>query len=161
MATDVTKVKREDVKAIPAKAVPYLKRVMHLITRAHVWLYEKSEGRLGKTFAGAPCCLVRMTGRKSGKSRLIPLIYIPDGDEVIFIASQGGLDKNPDWVYNLKADPNVEVIAAGKTRPMTAHLADDAEKAKRWPVATAVYPDFDEYQARTDRDIPVFVCKPR
>lgn len=160
MANDVSKLRREDVQEIPAWVVPGLKRFMHLMTRAHVWLYMTTQGRLGKNFAGAPCCFVFMTGRKSGKRRNIPLIYIPNGDEVILIGSQGGLDKDPDWVHNLKADPNVEVMAEGTTRKMVARLATDAEKAERWPVALKVYPDFDQYQARTERDIPLFVCSP-
>ena len=160
MSTDVTKIKREDVRPIPAGVVPFMKRVMHVITRAHVWLYRTSQGRLGKTFAGAPCCLVLITGRKSGKIREIPLIYIPDGDDVILIGSQGGMDKHPTWYWNLKANPNVEIIVDGSTRKMVARLADDAGKAERWPKAVAVYPDFDQYQARTDRDIPLFICSP-
>ena len=160
MAIDVTKVSRDSVKPIPMSVVPFVKKLMHAITRAHVWLYRTSQGRLGKNFAGSPCCLVNMRGRKSGKMRTIPLIYIPDGDDVILIGSQGGMDIDPVWVGNLMADPNVEIIAAGKTRKMIARRADDAEKAKRWPVAVAVYKDFDEYQARTERDIPLFVCSP-
>ena len=160
MATDVTKLRREDVRPIPARAVPLIKRFMHVMTRAHVWIYRVTQGRVGKTFAGAPCCLVVMTGRKSGEHRTIPLIHIPDGDEIILIASQGGMDRHPGWYWNLVADPNIEVIAAGCTRTMVARQADDAEKARRWPKAVAVYPDFDQYQARTDRDIPLFVCSP-
>lgn len=160
MATDVTKIRREDVRPIPAKAVPFIKRFMHLMTRAHVWVYRVTQGRVGKTFAGSPCCLVVMTGRKTGERRTIPLIHIPDGDEIILIASQGGMDRHPGWYWNLKADPNIEVIADGRTRKMVARQADDAEKARRWPKAVAVYKDFDQYQARTDRDIPLFVCSP-
>jgi deazaflavin-dependent oxidoreductase (nitroreductase family) len=160
MATDVTSLRKEDVQPIPAAAVPFLKRAMRVMTRAHVWVYVKSQGRIGQTFAGAPCCMVMMTGCKTGKRRMFPLIYIPNGEEVILIASQGGMDKHPGWYYNLKADPKVEVIAEGKTRRMIARRADDAEKAERWPVAVAIYKDFDQYQARTDRDIPLFICTP-
>jgi len=160
MATDVTKLRREDVKPIPQGAVPVLKGIMHVMTRTHVWIYKASQGRIGSNFGGSPCCLVRMTGRKSGKIREIPLIYIPDGEDVILIASQGGMEKNPTWYYNLKADPHIEIIAEGKTRKMIARQANDAEKAERWPKAVAVYADFDQYQARTDRDIPLFICEP-
>ncbi len=160
MAIDVTDLKKEDVREIPTTWVPLLKRVMHVITRAHVWLFDASQGRLGKTFAGAPCCMVKMKGRKSGRVVSIPLIHIPDGDDVILIASQGGLEKNPAWYYNMMADPNVVVVADGTTRNMVARKADDAEKAERWPRAVAVYPDFNEYQARTERDIPLFICSP-
>jgi deazaflavin-dependent oxidoreductase (nitroreductase family) len=160
MANDVSKLRREDVQEIPGWVVPGLKRFMHVMTRAHVWLYRVSQGRLGKNFAGAPCCFVGMTGRKSGLRREIPLIYIPHGDEVILVGSQGGLERDPDWVRNMKANPAVEVMAEGKTRKMLARLANDVEKAERWPTAVAVYPDFDQYQARTERDIPVFICTP-
>jgi deazaflavin-dependent oxidoreductase (nitroreductase family) len=160
MATDVTSVRREDVRPIPSKAVPLIRRFMHLMTRAHVWLYNVSKGRIGKTFAGAPCCMVVMTGRKTGKKRSIPLIYIPNGEEVILIASQGGMETNPIWYRNLIADPHVEIIVEGRSRKMAVRQASDAEKAERWPVAVAVYPDFDQYQARTDRDIPLMICTP-
>jgi deazaflavin-dependent oxidoreductase (nitroreductase family) len=160
MATDVTKLSREDVKPIPKGIVPFMKKVMHAMTRAHVWLYKTSQGRLGKNFAGAPCCLITMTGRKTGLKRTIPLIHIPYKDGVVLVASQGGLDFNPTWYGNLMADPHIEVIADGKTRRMIAKKANDAEKAEAWPACVAVYPDFDQYQARTDRDIPVFICTP-
>ncbi|TFH25596.1 MAG: nitroreductase family deazaflavin-dependent oxidoreductase [Myxococcales bacterium] len=160
MATDVTSIRREDVRPIPAKAVSVLKRFMHVMTRVHVWIHTVSKGRIGKTFAGAPCCMVIMTGRKTGKKRSIPLIYIPHGEEVILIASQGGMDIHPVWYRNLLSEPNVEIIAEGRTRKMIARQANDAEKAARWPVALAVYADFDQYQARTDRDIPLMICTP-
>lgn len=160
MARDVTSLRKEDVTAIPPAAVPFLKKAMALMTRIHVWAYVTSQGRVGRTFAGAPCCMVVMTGAKSGKKRMIPLIHIPDGEEIILIASQGGMDRNPAWYYNLKANPDIEVIADGTTRKMVARQANDAEKAERWPIALSVYKDFDEYQARTDRDIPLFICSP-
>lgn len=160
MSTDVTKLKREDVAAIPKGIVPFMKRFMHFMTRTHVWIYKTSQGRIGRNFGGAPCCLITMTGKKTGQKRTIPLIHIPYKDGVVLVASQGGLDFNPVWYGNLVANPEIEVIADGKTRKMTAKLANHAEKAKAWPSAVAVYPDFDQYQARTDRDIPVFICTP-
>ncbi len=160
MATDVTKVKREDVRPIPEQWVPLIKRFMHVMTRAHVALFRMTEGRLGKNFLGRPVCLVEMTGRKTGQRRTIPLMYVPDGDEVILVASQGGMDRHPVWYYNLVADPHVTIIAEGKQRKMIARQADDAEKARRWLAAVKAYPDFDEYQARTNRDIPLLVCTP-
>ena len=160
MATDVTPIRREDVREIPAKAIPLIKKFMHVMTRVHVWLYMTSNGRIAKNFSGSPCCMVVMTGRKTGKKRTIPLIYIPNGEEVILIASQGGMDIHPVWYRNLLADPHVEIIADGKRRKMVVRQADDAEKAERWPIAVAVYKDFNEYQARTDRDIPLMICTP-
>ncbi|MFT4572401.1 MAG: deazaflavin-dependent oxidoreductase (nitroreductase family) [Candidatus Binatia bacterium] len=157
---DVTKLRKEDVKPIPKGVVPFMKRVMHVMTRVHVWIFTTSQGRLGKNFAGAPCCMITMTGKKTGLRRTIPLIHLPYKDGVLLIASQGGLDFNPTWYWNLLADPHIDVIADGTTRKMLAHKANDAEKAEVWPQAVAVYADFDQYQARTDRDIPVFICTP-
>jgi deazaflavin-dependent oxidoreductase (nitroreductase family) len=109
---------------------------------------------------GAPICLVTMTGRRTGKKRTIPLIHVPHGNEVILIASQGGMSPSPLWFHNLSANPDITISADGGTRRMRARRVDDAEKAALWPSAVAVYPDFDDYQARTERNIPVFLCSP-
>ncbi len=160
MASDVTRVPSEDVRAIPAWIVPYVKPVIRLISRLHVWIFQRSQGRFAATFAGSPVCLVTMTGRKTGKRRTIPLMHIPHGDDVLLVASQAGMHIHPSWYWNLKADPHIEVIAKGQTRQMIARQATDEEKAALWPVAVAVYSDYDVYQARTDRDIPLFICSP-
>lgn len=138
-----------------------IRAVMKLYTRLNVFVYRASSGRLMNRFPnGSPICLVTMTGAKTGKRRTIPLIHVPRGDDVILVASQGGMSTNPLWYYNIKANPEVAITADGRTRRMRARLADKAEKAAVWPGAVAVYPDFDDYQARTTRDIPVFVCSP-
>jgi deazaflavin-dependent oxidoreductase (nitroreductase family) len=134
---------------------------MKIYTRVNVAVYRASGGRLMNRFPnGSPICLVTMTGRRSGRRRTIPLIHVPHGEDVILIASQGGMSSHPLWFWNISANPEVSVTADGVTRRMRARRVDDAEKAALWPVALAVYPDFDEYQARTERNIPVFVCSP-
>ena len=160
MATDVTQVRREDVRPIPKGIIPYLKPVIRLVSRLHVWLFRRTQGRRGARMQGAPICLVTMTGRKTGKRRTIPLMYIPHGDDVLLIASQAGMDFHPSWYWNIHADPHIEVVAEGRTRQLVAREANDDEKAALWPVAVAVYPDYDDYQARTDRDIPLLICSP-
>ena len=152
---------RDDVKPIPSGMVPFAKLVMKLMTPSHVFLYRMSGGRIGKTFNGGPVCFVTMTGRKSGKQRIIPLIHIPHGEDVILVASQGGLDIHPIWYHNLVANPDIEILFGRENRAMRARQASPAEKKDLWPVCEAVYADFEEYQLRTDRDIPVMICSPR
>ena len=115
-------------------------------------LYTSGEGPVAR--------LVTMTGAKTGHKRTIPLIYIPHGEEVILVASQGGMSTHPLWFYNIRTNPEIAITAEGRTRRMLARLVDDAGKAAVWPVAVAAYPDFVDYQSRTTRNIPVFVCTP-
>jgi len=150
-----------DVKPIPERMNGLIRVVMKAYTRLNVWVYRASNGRLMNKFPnGSPICLVTMTGRRSGRKRTIPLIHVADGDDVILVASQGGMSSNPLWYYNLTANPSVGVTADGITRSMIARLASDQEKAAVWPLAVSVYPDFNDYQARTERNIPVFICSP-
>jgi deazaflavin-dependent oxidoreductase (nitroreductase family) len=152
---------QKPVKPIPPQWNGAIRAVMKLFTRLNVAVYRASNGRLMNRFGnGAPICLVSMTGALTGRTRTIPLIYIPHGDDVILVASQGGMSEHPLWYHNLKAHPAIEVTAEGRTRRMIARQASDAEKAAVWPVAVAVYPDFVDYQARTERNIPVFICSP-
>ena len=82
------------------------------------------------------------------------------GDNCYLVASQGGMDRNPVWYYNIKANPDITIMHNGVTRKMRARQISEEEKAAAWPHLCSLYPDFDEYQARTDRAIPVFVCEP-
>jgi deazaflavin-dependent oxidoreductase (nitroreductase family) len=83
-----------------------------------------------------------------------------DGD-IILISSQGGMNKNPVWYYNIKANPEVDImVSGGEKKNYSARQVGEDEKAKLWPHILSIYPDFDEYQARTDREIPVFLCSP-
>jgi len=154
------KTRREDVQEIPASAVPFTRFMMKQYTRFNVWVFKKSKGRLLKKFPGGyPICVVGMTGAKSGVRREVALIHIARGKEIILIASQGGLEKNPVWYNNIKAHPEVDImIAGGEKKDYMARQVSEEEKAQLWPHILSVYPDFDEYQARTDRAIPVFLC---
>ena len=152
---------KQPVKPIDPRLNGLIRAVMKVYTRINVWVYRASGGRLMNRFPnGSPICLVTMTGRRSGRRRTIPLIHVPRGDDVILIASQGGMSTHPLWFYNISANPEVTISADGCTRRLRARRVDDAEKSALWPVAVAVYPDFDDYQARTERNIPVFVCSP-
>jgi len=152
---------RTAVKPIDPRLNGIIRTVMKLYTRLNVFVYRTSSGRLMSRFPnGAPICLVTMTGARSGRRRTIPLIHVPHGDQVILVASQGGMSTHPLWFHNVRANPEVCITVQGRTRRMHAHLASDTEKAMVWPVAVAAYPDFAAYQARTDRNIPVFICDP-
>ncbi|MFO0697112.1 MAG: nitroreductase family deazaflavin-dependent oxidoreductase [Polyangiales bacterium] len=162
MSHPVTSLKKEDVDPIPEKLVPFIRKFMKYASRFNVWIYEKTDGKLGGKFVvgGAPVCLVSYKGRKSGKRLTTPLIHIPHADGVLLVASQGGLESHPLWYKNIKANPTIEVNEFGRVRTMLARQASPEEKLALWPAIRAVHKDFDEYQARTDRDIPVLICTP-
>ena len=162
MSHPVTQLKKEEVDPIPAKIVPFVRKVMKVASRFNVWIYEKTDGKVGGKFVvgGAPVCLVTMIGKKTGMRRTTPLIHIPHGDDILLVASQGGLETHPLWYGNIKANPEIEVNAFGNVRKMRAREASPGEKLALWPIVRGVHPDFDEYQARTDRDIPVLICSP-
>jgi F420H(2)-dependent quinone reductase len=110
---------------------------------------------------GAPICLVTTTGRRTGRPRTVPLLYLPHrDDEIVVVASRGGLSEHPAWYLNLRADPRATVEILGGRRAMVAHVATAAERAELWPRLTAVYPRFDVYQRRTARLIPVVLLRP-
>jgi deazaflavin-dependent oxidoreductase (nitroreductase family) len=139
---------------------PPNKAIVKFLSNLNVALYRLSGGRIMGKLKGAPICLVTMTGRKSGRKITFPLMYNPDGDNVILIASFGGGPKNPVWYYNLMADPNVVIQLGAKKQAMRATQATPEQKAALWPSIVANYPDFEVYQKRTSRDIPVIICSP-
>ena len=118
------------------------------------------EDRRARFPRGAPVCLVTTTGRKSGQSRTAPLLYLADGERVVLVASKGGMSKHPVWYLNLVANPRCTVEIGREKRAMRAHTASAEEKAALWPRLIAMYPDYDDYQSRTDREIPVVVLDP-
>jgi len=135
--------------------------IVKLMSKANTWIFRASGGRVGAKFLrGAPVCLVTTTGRKTGEPRVAPLLYLADGENVVLVASKGGMSHHPLWYRNMQANPAVEVEIGTEKRPMTARTASDAEKKALWPRLVAMYPDYDDYQARTTRDIPVVICSP-
>jgi deazaflavin-dependent oxidoreductase (nitroreductase family) len=135
--------------------------IIRLMTVANVWAYRLTGGRLGGTFLrGAPVCLVTTTGKRSGQPRTVALLYLPDGADVVLVASKGGMSKSPAWYHNMMANPEVDVQIGAATRRMRARRASDAEKAALWPRLVAMYRDYDDYQARTTRNIPVLILSP-
>ena len=124
--------------------------------------YRLSGGRVaGHIPSGAPICLLTTTGRRSGRPRTVPLVYVPDGDDLVVVASRGGMGSHPAWYLNLRDDPAATVQLGVSTMAVRARDATDEERGRLWPGLTAAYPHFDAYQARTSRHIPVVVLSPR
>ena len=130
--------------------------VVKVMSVLNVLAYRATGGWLGGTFLhGAPVCLVTVIGRKSGDPHTLPLLYLADGDDLIIVASKGGMSKHPLWYLNLVATPRCEVELGGERRSMLARQVSAEEKAALWPRLCQMYPDYADYQARTARDIPV------
>ena len=133
------------------------------MTGANTAAYRLTNGRVAAHVpGGAPICLLTTTGRRSGRPRTVPLLYIPhDDDQIVVVASHGGMSRHPAWYLNLVADPRATVTMGRQRCSMTARPASDAERSRLWPALTAVYAHFDAYQRRTDRIIPVLILAPR
>ncbi|MDW5592734.1 nitroreductase family deazaflavin-dependent oxidoreductase [Conexibacter stalactiti] len=130
-----------------------------LFGKEHVERYEQTDGAEGHEWQGTTALILTTRGRRSGESRRTPLIYQRNGDDVLIVASRGGDPKPPAWYLNLEADPLVGVQIEGDRFNARARDATDAERAELWPVMTAAWPDYDEYQKKTDRPIPIVVLE--
>lgn len=131
--------------------------------REQVELYESSGGTKGTTLrdTGLPCIIVTHKGNKTGGIRKIPLMKVKVGDAYVLVGSYGGRPKNPVWVYNLRAHPDVEIRDMTEVHKMRVReVTDAAERARLWAAAAEAFPNYDEYQAKTSRTIPVFVAEP-
>lgn len=131
-----------------------------LAVPTHIALYRLTGGRIGGRVRGVDCLLLHHVGRKSGQSRVNPLLYIRDGENLVIVASKGGAPKHPAWWLNLQANPETTVELPGEKRRVRARQANPEERARIWPRLTEVWPDYDAYQARTDREIPVVILEP-
>jgi deazaflavin-dependent oxidoreductase (nitroreductase family) len=123
-------------------------------------LYRISGGRIGGRIGQAPVLLLTTTGRKSGQQRTAPVVYLADGERLIVIGSNAGHSRTPAWSLNLKANPNAEVEVGRRKSKVRARIAEGEERADLWRKHNEQYSGFDEYEARTDRDIAVFVLEP-
>jgi F420H(2)-dependent quinone reductase len=129
--------------------------------KMNIPLYRLSGGRIGGKIAGSPVLLLTATGRKSGEPRTAPVLYLADGERQIVIGSNAGHKNEPAWSLNLKANPDAEVEIGRSKRPVRARVAEGEERAELWRKVNEQYSGFDDYAARTDRDIAVFVLDPR
>ncbi len=128
--------------------------------RDQVDKYEGSGGTEGTTLMGKPVIIVTNRGNKSGKVRKTPLMRVEHDGRYAAVASKGGAPAHPVWYHNLVADPHVEVRDGTDTWEMTARLVSGDERAEWWARAVEAWPQYDDYQTKTDREIPVFVLEP-
>ena len=131
--------------------------------REQVELYEGSGGTQGTTLrdSGLPVIIVTNRGNKTGAIRKTPLMRVKDGSNYVLVGSRGGAPTNPVWVYNLRADGDVEIRDETEVYTMQVREVEDAEeRARLWEVAVGAFPPYEEYQCRTTRKIPVFVAEP-
>ncbi|MDG2047070.1 MAG: nitroreductase family deazaflavin-dependent oxidoreductase [Halioglobus sp.] len=132
--------------------------------REQVELYESSGGIKGTTLmdTGLPCILVTHTGNKTGGIRKIPLMRVEIEGSYVLIGSMGGQPQNPVWVYNLRANPDIQLRDKTEVFDMQVReVTDEQERAKLWAAGVAAYPDYDNYQAKTTRKIPIFIAESR
>jgi len=129
-------------------------------TGFHTTVYKLSRGKLGGTAFGAPVALVESVGRKSGKRRTHPLLCTEDGDNLVVVASKGGVHRHPAWYHNLKANPETTANWYGDVRRVRAREAKGGERERLWKQMVDVYPTYEAYQRRTERQIPVLVLEP-
>ena len=131
-----------------------------LLGEDHVKAYRETDGETGFLWNGAKTLLLTTTGRSSGEPRTTPLIYEADGENYIVIASMGGAPMHPQWYRNLLADPSAEVQVKADHVKVTASEAEGDERARLWALVNEQWPNYDVYQTRTDRVIPVVILSP-
>jgi deazaflavin-dependent oxidoreductase (nitroreductase family) len=148
---------------------PVTAKVIKHLSRVQVRVFRLTNGRVGSRWrigAGfrkpVPTLLLDHVGRTSGRTFTTPLLYLEDGPDLVLVASQGGLPKNPQWYPNLLAHSDTTVRLRGEgSRPVRARPAEAAERAQLWPRLVELYADFDKYARWTEREIPVVVLEPR
>jgi deazaflavin-dependent oxidoreductase (nitroreductase family) len=129
--------------------------------RWNVPLYRLTRGRIGGRVGKAPVLLLTTTGRKSGEPRTAPVLYLADGERLIVIGSNAGNKKPPAWSLNLVANPDADVEVGADRRRVRARVAEGEERETLWRRSNEQYAGFDDYKAKTSRDIRVFVLEPR
>jgi F420H(2)-dependent quinone reductase len=134
--------------------------IWNRFTGAHVALYRASGGRIGGTYRGAPVLLLHHLGRRSGRERVSPLLYLRDGADLVIVASKGGSHKHPMWWLNLREMSETTVQVGAERQRVAVRQASSEEKAELWPRLVELYPPYADYQARSSRDIPVIRLSP-
>jgi deazaflavin-dependent oxidoreductase (nitroreductase family) len=130
------------------------------MTGTHAAIYRASGGKVVGRMFNSPVLLLITTGRKTGRERTTPLLYLEDGENLVVVASVGGAPKHPDWYWNLKANPEARVEIGDRTLRIRAEEARGEEKRRLWARLVEMYPPYEDYQRRTKREIPVLVLRP-
>jgi deazaflavin-dependent oxidoreductase (nitroreductase family) len=131
-----------------------------LLGEEHVRRYQETDGEVGYIWNEVPILLLTTVGRKSGQPRTTPLIHARDGDDYLVVASMGGAPQHPQWYLNLVANASAQIQDRSEHIDVTAHTAGEDQKDRLWKIVSAQWPNYDVYQSRTDRVIPVVVLSP-
>jgi deazaflavin-dependent oxidoreductase (nitroreductase family) len=131
-----------------------------LIFNVMVFLYNVSGGRIGGKMGKLPILLLTTTGRKSGKQRTLPLVYIMDDSAYVITASAGGADKHPGWFFNIRSNPQATIQVKDTHIKVTAEIVGSEKKSELWARLVEVAPNFAGYQKRTSREIPMVILHP-
>lgn len=129
--------------------------------KLNVPIYRLSRGRIFGSIGTAPVLLLTSTGRRSGQKRTAPVVFLADGEHYVVIGSNAGNVRTPAWSYNLQANPDAEIELRGAHKLVRARVAEGDERAELWRKVNEMYEGFDDYDAKTSRDIAVFVLEPR
>jgi deazaflavin-dependent oxidoreductase (nitroreductase family) len=135
----------------------YTQPDLTIVGEPHIRVYRETDGETGYLWNGVPSLLLTTTGRKSGEPRTSALIFARDGDDYLVVASMGGWPTHPSWYLNLQANPRAEIQVKAEHIRVTARTASDEEKPRLWKIVTEQWPNYDVYQSRTERVIPVVV----
>jgi F420H(2)-dependent quinone reductase len=133
---------------------------MRTASGVHTAVYRASGGRVAGEVGNLPVLLLTTTGRKTGKQRTTPLLFIRDGDDLVVVASNGGMDWFPAWWLNLQQQPEAEIEIGRERRDVTASKADPERRARLWPEFAGPYPGYLKYESRTAREIPLVILLP-
>src|SRR4051812_13500254 len=144
----------------PPRSSSPLWKLVNVGAGLNVHLYRASGGRIGGRMQKARVLLLHHVGRKSAKKRVTPVLYLPDGENLVIVASKGGTDKHPAWFHNLMSAPETTVEVGREKRRVRAHRATEEERAALWPRLVEIYKSYEAYQSYTDRQIPVVVLEP-
>jgi deazaflavin-dependent oxidoreductase (nitroreductase family) len=127
----------------------------------HVRAYRETDGARGYHWRGTTILLLTTIGSKTGEPRTTPLIHRTDGDRYVIVASKGGAPEHPAWFTNMQQNPEAEVQVLGEKIPVRMTVAEGTERARLWDAMVEVWPAYEDYRAKTDREIPVVVLEPR
>jgi deazaflavin-dependent oxidoreductase (nitroreductase family) len=134
---------------------------LNLVGAEHIRRYQETDGEVGYIWNGVTALLLTTTGKRSGEPRTSALIFGRDGDDYLIVASQGGAPTHPNWYHNLQANPEAKIQVKSERIPVLARTAGAEEKPGLWKIMTDAWPNYDVYQTRTDREIPLVVLTPR
>lgn len=129
------------------------------LSTLHAALYRLTRGVIGRRLVDNDMLLLSTTGRHSGKPHTVPLLYLRDGDDLVVIASWGGRDNHPDWYLNIQSEPAATVQILGAKISVTAKTAAAADRTRLWEQVVTAYDGYQEYQSRTEREIPVVILE--